>query len=88
MNLYCRELTSYASNLVDCCHLHNEKHTQHILLTNVPVFGSQSPILTALETKNRKFSSLPACQKSVARVWTGKLDPQTAHWRVMLNRYF
>ena len=79
-----REFTTLASDLVNICHKKNEGITQELLTTNLDQFGSQSPMITALETDNLKFTSQIACQESVAYVWKGDLDSKTPHKKVGL----
>ena len=77
-----RELTVCAIRLVNQCHASDSNRTQNILLANEVVFGSQSPIITALETSNTEFFSEEPCHKSVQRAYMGKLDSNESDCKV------
>ena len=78
-----REFTSLASQLVNRCHMRDKDLTQELLTTNVTQFGSQSPMITALNTENLKFTSQVACMECVSNVWKGDLCSRTPHWKVL-----
>ena len=69
---------------MNICYTKDENLTQELLTTNIEDFGSQSPLITALETENMKFTRQIACKKTVSTLWKGDLDSDTPHWKVLI----